>query len=202
MGQPVISHSVDVTGFPGLVLWFHFPLLLESLCSDTLQHNEKQIEFLLRSLSFWYKSPESFSAMKKPGRNRNRHMTEPWEEDGQKKKVWVSYLCPIVQREYTVSQFVLGYTVRWDVQKSCSFFPRLCLCVCVCFSEARFHFLTPLICLTPPETSSLATWTGTTTLTASLWGKCLIFSPLVSSSALLYLVLPSVSSLSRSWADT
>lgn len=134
MGQPVISHSVDVTGFPGLVLWFHFPLLLESLCSDTLQHNEKQIEFLLRSLSFWYKSPESFSAMKKPGRNRNRHMTEPWEEDGQKKKkVWVSYLCPIVQREYTVSQFVLGYTVRWDVQKSCSFFPRLCLCVCVFF---------------------------------------------------------------------
>lgn len=141
--------------------------------------------------------------MKKPGRNRNRHMTEPWEEDGQKKKslgfIFVPYCAA---RVYSVPVCSRLHSPLRCAEKLLFFSTSLSVCVCVCFSEARFHFLTPLICLTPPETSSLATWTGTTTLTASLWGKCLIFSPLVSSSALLYLVLPSVSSLSRSWADT
>lgn len=45
--------------------------------------------------------------------------------------------------------------------------------------EIEFILLS-LIFLASPETSSLATWMGTTTLMASLWGECL--SPRVTSS--------------------
>lgn len=67
-----------------------------------------------------------------------------------------------------VSQFVL---IQWDKKKGA------CFTLCT-FSllDAPFRFLMLLICLASPETSSLATWTGMTTLTASLWGECLAFS--------------------------
>lgn len=59
--------------------------------------------------------------------------------------------------------------VRWDAGGGRAHFTLSY----VVFLTHCFAFLTPLICLASPETSSLATWTGTTTLTASLWGECL-----------------------------
>lgn len=98
-----------------------------------------------------------------------------------------SYLC--------VKSFYSGVEHRGSRKKRAHF-----SLLCVVF-DAPFHILMLLICLTSPETSSLATWMGMTTLTASLWGECLKSSLSLSSHVILpflYLMLPSVSYLSRS----
>lgn len=63
-----------------------------------------------------------------------------------------------------------------------------------CFTSCMFSFLDVLFSQAtdfhPSGTSSLATWMGMTTLTASLWGECLAFGLLLMPFLLfLYLIL-------------
>lgn len=196
----IISHSAEVTGFPGPVQ----PPLSESihstLCSGIVQHNEIQIEFLLLPYRL-DKSPES-SVVEK--------MRE--QETAQDRALGISFLFfPAL----TKSQVSVAKTcnciqcVSIFVPKSCrpSFVQPTETAQCAHFAllyvvfDALFRFLMPLICLTSPGTSSLATWTGMTTLTVSLWGECHKSSLPLSSHVILlflHLVLPSVSYLSRS----
>lgn len=72
--------------------------------------------------------------MKKPGRNRNRHMTEPWEEDGQKKKslgfIFVPYCAA---RVYSVPVCSRLHSPLRCAEKLLFFSTSLSVCVCVFF---------------------------------------------------------------------